>query len=162
VLGASGAETTVWWLSERPLPPADPKYHHDASSHPDPAVRQLVAQAGEAGGIVLASPVYHNSYSGILKNALDHLSMDQFHRKPVGLAGHGGNRTTQAVDHLRIVVRGLLGVALPSQVCTANEDFEETPGGYRLLSSDIEARIQRVAEELILFAQTLQLLRGGS
>lgn len=160
VLGGFGAETTIWLLSERALPPANPKYHQVPSSHPDPLVRQLVLQAEDAGGIVLASPVYHNSYSGVLKNALDHLSIDQFHRKPVSLAGHGGNRTTQAVDHLRIVVRGLLGVALPSQVCTSNEDFEETAGVYRVASADIETRVQRMGEELILFAQTLQLLRG--
>ncbi len=161
-LSERGAHTCVWILSERRLPASDPSYHSDPILNPDPVVRELVREVADSDAIVLASPVYHNSYSGILKNALDHLAISQFYRKPVGLVGHGGNRTTQAVDHLRIVVRGLLGFALSSQVCTCNDDYAETAEVYRIISSDIEARIERFIDEMMLVAAMMSILRTNT
>jgi azobenzene reductase len=160
-LGALGAETFHWDLRERPLPIADPNYHHDPSCHPDPAVRDLVHLAAGASGFVLASPIYHNSYSGVLKNALDHLSIGQVQLKPVGLASHGGHRSPQAVDHLRIVVRGLLGLAIPTQVCTSGEDFCEGRPGAPLSNQGILQRIDRFALELVALAGATGPLRQG-
>ena len=160
-LDSLGAETFHWDLRERPLPIADPNHHDDPSRHPDPAVRDLVHLASEASGFVLASPIYHNSYSGVLKNALDHLSIGQIQLKPVGLASHGGHRSPQAVDHLRIVVRGLLGLAIPTQVCTSAGDFCEGRRGAPLSSQDILQRIDRFALELVALASATGPLRQG-
>ena len=44
----------------------------------------------EADFFILGTPNYHGSFSGILKNALDHLNMDYFKMKPVGLIGNSG------------------------------------------------------------------------
>jgi FMN reductase len=108
---------------------------------------------------VLASPIHHNSFSGVLKNALDHLAIPQFRYKPVALLSHGGNRSTQAVDQLRIVARGLYAVAIPAQVCTSKQDFMETTQGYGLISEDIMERLVRLAGELMLFGNVLRELR---
>lgn len=152
--------TTLWALDEAGLPFADPRYHHRPADHPLATVKRFVASADEADSFILVTPVYHNSYSGALKNALDLLSMEQFRYKPVGLAGHGGARSTQAVDHLRIVVRGLLGVAIPTQVCTAAEDYTEGAGSPPSLTSPaILARVDRFAGELLAFATMARALR---
>lgn len=153
------ATTMRWDLRDQPLPVADPRYHHDPAQHPDEVVRSLVAFASGADAFVLASPIYHNSFSGVLKNALDHLAIAQFHYKPVGLISHGGHRSTQAVDQLRIVVRGLLGQAITTQICTAQTDFRETGDGYELVSNEIQQRIERFAIELAVFAFHLAPLR---
>jgi NAD(P)H-dependent FMN reductase len=95
-----------------------------------------------------------------LKNALDHLTIPCFHLKPVGLASHGGNRGTQAVDHLRIVVRGLLGVAIPTQVCTGADDYKDVNGlGYVICSQSIIGRIERFTLELLTFAEHMATVR---
>jgi NAD(P)H-dependent FMN reductase len=160
ILRAAGIETTHWDLTERPLPIADPRFHHDPPSHPDADVRALVSRATAADGFVLATPIYHNSYSGVLKNALDHLAIPQFQYKPVGLLSHGGNRSTQGVDHLRIVTRGLLGVSIPAQVCTAQDDYRLLDAATcELTNVDILARVSRFAAELVLFASHLRVLR---
>jgi NAD(P)H-dependent FMN reductase len=91
---------------------------------------------------------------------LDHLTIRCFHLKPVGLVSHGGNRNTQAVDHLRIVVRGLLGVAIPTQVCTADKDYDEAAQDYSISNSAIAQRIDRFVGELLMFAQQMIWLRG--
>ncbi len=150
-------------LAQTRYPFCDPAFHHESDRHPDPEVRRLVALATDADAFLLATPVYHNSYSGLLKNALDHLAIVHFQEKPVGLLGHGGRRTTQAVDHLRIVVRGLGGLAVPAQVCTANEDYAIAPdaaGTYRISSADINRRLERFAGELARVTNALAAQRA--
>ncbi|MDH3595415.1 MAG: NAD(P)H-dependent oxidoreductase, partial [Rhodospirillales bacterium] len=124
----------------------------------------LYRLAGRADAFVLATPVYHNSYSGVLKNALDYLGSEQFKYRPVGLASHGG-RSTQAVDHLRQVVRSVLGVAIPTQVCTAMADYGDVPddhGCHRIADPEMLCRIERFAEELVLFARSLEGLHEAA
>ncbi len=160
VLIERGAETVHWDLRQSPLPIADPSFHGDPSQHTNAKVRRLVAYATASDAFVLSSPIYHNSYSGALKNALDHLAIAQFHYKPVGLLSHGGDHSTQAVDHLRIVVRGLLGTAIPTQVCTALQDYSDQGAqGYELVSPTIIDRIDRLVTELLVFARMLRLVR---
>jgi NAD(P)H-dependent FMN reductase len=166
-LSERGARVVLWDFREAPLPIADPAYHADPRRHPDPVVQRLAETADACDGFIWASPVYHNSYSGVLKNALDTLTIPHFSYKPVGLMGHGGDRTTQAVDHLRIVVRGLLGVALTTNVCTTAEDYqnagegeEEGEGeGYALASEPIKERVGHFADELVEFAHQFRGLR---
>jgi NAD(P)H-dependent FMN reductase len=161
-LAAGGAEAVHWDLRDSPLPIADPEYHHDPSQHPDALVRRYVDLAANSHAFILSSPIYHNSCSGVLKNALDHLTVSHFLYKPVGLASHGGNRSSQAVDHLRIIVRGLLGVAVPTQVCTADNDYAERSTGDTELGSEmITDRIHRLAFEVITFSHALRQVRRG-
>jgi NAD(P)H-dependent FMN reductase len=149
-------------LCATPLPPVVPALRAKRSQHPDPEVARLYRLAEAADAYVLASPTYHNSYAGVLKNALDYLTLRDFRYRPVGLASHGG-RSTQAVDHLRQVVRGVLGVAIPTQVCTRESDFSGAPDGdglYEVRDPDILARIERFSDELVLFARHLAALRA--
>ena len=155
-----GAQTVLWDLRNSPLPIANPEFHSDPTQHTNSKVRRFVVHAAKADAFILASPIYHNSYSGTLKNALDHLAIAQFYYKPVGLLSHGGDRSTQAVDHLRIVVRGLRGTAISTQVCTGLADYSGSgPDGYQLVSPAISDRIDRLVTELLVFAQVLRLVR---
>ncbi len=159
-LSEQKVNTTFWDLCTEPLPIADPAFHENPSSHPGKTVRRFVALADSSDAFVFSSPIYHNSYSGVLKNALDHLTIPHLYWKPVGLISHGGNRSTQAVDHLRIVVRGLQGIASPKQVCTSPEDYRvNDEGDYEVVSQDIEARVGHFALELIILAYQLRAAR---
>ena len=117
-------------------------------------------RAALAQGFVLLSPIYHNSYSAILKNAIDHLAIRQFAGKAVALGSHGGNRSSQAVDHLRIVARGLNAIAIPAQVSTDDTDYTNCETGYTLSSVPILQRIERVADELIRLATALGSIKA--
>jgi NAD(P)H-dependent FMN reductase len=160
VLRASGMQCLVWDLAMDELPIADPLYHEHPEDHPHPAVRKLVAAARSASGFVLASPVYHNSFSGVLKNCLDHLSIPEFASKPVGLIAFGRTLTAiQVCDHLRIVVRGLHGLALATQVVLIPDDFDlQDDGGYCLVSTNARRRMQRMAKEMRLYSQVSALM----
>ena len=163
ILEQRGARVDLLDLHETPLPQLDPEARGSRPKHPDRSVETLYRLAAGTDAYVLATPTYHNSYAGVLKNALDHLMIRDFRYRPVGLASHGG-RSTQAVDHLRQVVRGVTGVTIPRQVCTWDADFADAPDGagfFRITNSEILERIDRFAEELLLFAKHMGDLRAA-
>lgn len=155
-LQSHGATTTLFELAKIGLPMVNPAFHRDPSQNPDLNVRQLVKLATEAELFVFLSPIYHNSYSGILKNALDHLAIAQFADKVVGLGSHGGNRATQAVDQLRIVARGLNAIAIPTQVCTQDSDFISNDTALVLNDENIKKRVERFTTELVKVGSALR------
>jgi NAD(P)H-dependent FMN reductase len=162
-LETAGARTTLWNVREHPLPIADPRYQGNETANPHPVVAELVRAASEADGFVFGSPVYHNSYSGALKNALDNLGPAQFRRKPVALVSNGGGmRSVQPLDHLRIVIRALSAFGTPTHVATTGSDFidaPESPTGYRLVAADALARVDALVEELLWFVGRVRGVR---
>ncbi len=156
-LMAQGADVQLLELVALELPFAKPEFHRDPSQNPDPKVKELVEQVSRVDAFVILSPVYHNSYAGILKNALDHLSIRQFADKIVGLGSHGGNRTTQAVDQLRIVTRGLNAIAIPTQVCTQDSDFSTENNQLVLSDAAILERVERFTKELLHLSAALKI-----
>lgn len=144
-----GQEVELLDVIDLQLPPANPEFHKDPLLHTDKKVVSLAKKLNAADAIVLLSPVYHNSYSGTLKTALDNMAITQFKGKPVALGSNGGDRTSQVVDHLRIVARGLNAIAIPTQVCVQEEDFKETKKGFELHDEKLKARLERLVNELV-------------
>lgn len=150
VLTVAGCDTRLWDLSESPLPlvgcgrrTADAEAFRAAVAHVD--------------ALVLGTPLYHNSYSGVVKNALDHLEEHQVRGKPVGLLStSGGPPSPQAVDHLRVVVRALRGVAIPCQVIAADREFAYRDDRYELVDAGVRKRVEEFARELLWFAGRLR------
>ena len=163
-LGRRSGDPVLWDLAVRPLPIADPEYHEQPAANPDPAVHELVELAGAADGFVLATPVYHNSYSGVLKNCLDHLVIEHFMEKPVALCGFCRQYTAiQAIDHLRIVVRGLYGMAIPAQMLTVPSDFErDEEGRWRLAGRAALQRLDGVVDMLLRHVRIRQALLAAT
>lgn len=147
-------------LADISFPPADPRFHRNPLDHELPEIRELAQLAQSSDAFIWVSPLYHNSYSSHLKNILDHLAIGQFANKVVGLAGHGGNRSLQATDHLRIVARGLNALTTPSQVCTADTDYSESDSGYEVTNTEVLDRIDRLVREVSQMTIALTLFRS--
>ena len=149
-----GVQTTFWCLREQPLPIAPPEYHKDPLACPDESVRTFVTTVNASNGFVLGSPLYHGSYSGVLKNALDNLHYDAFRDKPTALVSNGGGMRSsiQACEHLRSVVRTLYGYPTQAQIGTCPTDYHETDDGYELIDKDIQRRCALLMQELLLLA----------
>jgi azobenzene reductase len=157
-----GANVDVWDVRDPVLPLALPELRA-ASDYNDPNVQKLGELAKAADGFVWASPIYHNSYTGALKNLLDILHIGYHDMKTVGLLSHGGHRASQAVDHLRIVGRSVGAIVIPKQVSTDNADFVDdpsTPGGFRIESANILDRIGSFSDQFMAIASATQKLHS--
>lgn len=125
---------------------------HDIEQYTNPEPGSQTAELRDriagASAVVLASPVYHGTFSGLLKNALDHLEGDSLTAKPVGVVAAGGGPRSAAVacDHLRTVVRALSGWAVPTHVAVTSTDFE--PGED---SENLVERTDELVTELLSF-----------
>lgn len=151
-------ETIIWDLKEKPLAIAIPEFHKDPMQSPDKNVREFVSLITKSDGFVLGSPLYHGSYSGVLKNALDNLYFDTFRNKPVALVSNSSSirNVDHPCEHLRLVVRALFGYALQCQIGTVNTDYEEEKDEYTLTDEEIIERCHRLTKELISLASVLK------
>jgi azobenzene reductase len=147
---SKGHQATLWDLKTQSLPIALPEYHHDPTQHPDATVREFAAAVTGADAVILGSPLYHGSYSGVLKNALDSLTGDAFGGKWAGLVGNAGSPRASHVQlvHLRQVVNTMSGYTLQTQIGTSGADYTETPEQYELTDEGIKKRCVRLVEEL--------------
>jgi NAD(P)H-dependent FMN reductase/AraC-like DNA-binding protein len=154
VLDAAGAATVVWDLAARELPAV-------GSERARAGATALRLAAVEADGLVVATPLYHGSYSGLLKNALDHLRREEVGRKPVGIMSTSASYASpRAADHLRVVIRSLGGAAIPTDVVAADADFARIGDCYRVTNAGLSARIRSFATELLWFSERLCLDPG--
>lgn len=147
---------TVWWdLGEKPLPIAVPEYHKNQKRHPNYFVREFTDAVKHADGFVLGSPLYHDSYSGVLKNALDTLPSKVFARKPVALVSHSSNARSCVApcNQLRPVIRSLAGYATHHQVGTTDEDYHKTSRSIAVENPDVICRVDELIDELLAMSQ---------
>ena len=57
--------------------------------------------------------------------------------KPIGLIGNsGGILTSEPLSHLRLIVRSLLGIAVPTQIATHDHDYGTAADGTYYLQDD--------------------------
>ena len=78
-----------------------------------------------ADGVIVASPVYRGSFTGALKNLLDHLPLESLAGKPVGIVAMGASQHHfLGVDwHLRDVLAWFGALVVPTSVYLASADF---------------------------------------
>ncbi|MCM3746772.1 NAD(P)H-dependent oxidoreductase [Paenibacillus pasadenensis] len=76
-----------------------------------PNARKLAEAAVKADGLVLATPEYHGSISGALKNALDYLQPAHVTGKAVlSVSSAGGPVGISSLQHLQTIIRNLHGI----------------------------------------------------
>ncbi len=151
-------DVTIWHLADAPLPFADPSFHWKVDDYPDERVARLIEAVRHADGLVLASPLYHGSYAGVLKNALDLLWMDAFSNKPVGLVSHGASirLCSRPIDALRPVVQTMYGYVAQTSVATCRDDYTTCASGdFTLVDPRILERIDRLSMELMALCRVL-------
>lgn len=108
-----GAEVTILDLRQLSLPFCNG--NNGYASYPDVDVlRQTVK---DADGLILATPEYHGSVSGVLKNALDLLSFEELSGKVVGaISVLGGQANSNALNDIRTIARWVHAWVIPEQV----------------------------------------------
>ena len=113
--------------------------------------QQLVDRVGNADGLILASPMYHGSYSGVLKNAIDYCGFDEFEGKTVGLlAVSGGSFPITTLEHLRSVCRALNSWVLPHQAAIPNVHSAFEHGEF--VDEGTERRVDTLGRQVVRYA----------
>jgi FMN reductase len=121
----------------------------------DAAARRAVQDIISADVLVVGSPTYKGSYTGLFKHFFDLIDPLALQGKPVILtATGGGDRHALIVEHqLRPLFGFFMAHTLPSAIYAADRDFAD----YRLVSQPIRHRVEQAVAELgVFFPQTLR------
>ncbi|MDR7074221.1 NADPH-dependent FMN reductase [Fictibacillus barbaricus] len=139
-------------LKETPLP------IFDGSLENRKQAESFVERMNLADCLIVASPEYHNSFSGVLKNAFDFVSGEQIKGKPIGIiaTSGGGKGGINCLNSMRTFLRGLYGMVLAEQIVVDGVFFEDG----RCINVDLLEKINDLTNEVIDFANMLQLRKN--
>ena len=158
LISQKGHSVQLFDLYQTPLP----FYSPEGVGHDHEAVLQLQQAMMQADAIALASPEYHGTISGVLKNALDFLGQDHFRGKAVlSMSSSGGAVGTSSLLHLQSIVRNLHGINSPEWISIGGAQRNQLVdgyAGYEGSGQDINDRIHRVA---LSFLELAERVRGN-
>ncbi|CAK7281968.1 FMN reductase [Streptomyces sp. RM1] len=139
VVRRADAEVDVQMIEVRDL--AVEIAHHLTNGFPGRALAAAQDAVTGADGLIVVTPVFSASYSGLFKSFFDVLDKDALTGKPVLLAATGGTaRHSLVLDHaLRPLFSYLKAVAVPTGVYAASEDWG---------AEGLAQRIERAGQEL--------------
>ncbi|MDD2544820.1 MAG: FMN reductase [Burkholderiaceae bacterium] len=114
------------------------------------AVEAQVRAIEQADVLIVASPVYRASYTGLFKHLFDFVHQDALIDTPVLLAATGGSdRHALVIDHqLRPLFSFFQARTLPVGVYAVEKDFEGYAIGSPALRDRIALAIQRALPQL--------------
>lgn len=156
ILRQFGAETRVFDPHELPLLDSVPASH--------PKVQELRALSLWSEGQVWVSPERHGAVTGVFKNQIDWLPLEDGSVRPTQgrtlavMQVSGGSQSFNVVNALRVLGRWMRMVTIPNQSSVAKA-WQEFDDDGRMKPSPFYDRVVDVMEELFKF--TL-LVRGRS
>ena len=130
-----------------------------------PAAQELIATLRRANGVVIGSPGYHGSISGLVKNALDYIEDMARDRWAYldGMAvgciatGAGWQGANATLGALRTIVHSLRGWPTPLGIAVNTiEPLFEADGRCKIPS--LQGHAEVMAEQILGFAQRSQSL----
>jgi len=103
-------------------------------------------------GIILATPEYHGSLSGTLKNMLDLMSTEDFETKIIGLVGVAGGQigAINSLNTMKTICRNLHCWVLPQEVSIANSAHAFDDNGVTM-DSALDERLRNVGRQVVKF-----------
>lgn len=151
-VAALGAEVEVLDLRSLNLPFCD-----GGSDYPDyPDVERLRQAVKQADGIILVTPEYHGSVSGVLKNALDLMGFDEFTDKVTGcISILGGQSNSNALNDLRTILRWIHAWTIPEQVAIG-QAWKAFDADGNLRDENLSKRMDDFVRSLVQNTQKLR------
>lgn len=125
----------------------------DGQTEANADVMKLRREVRGAQGIILGTPDYHGSFSGVLKNALDHLEGKELNGKIIGLISVAGGALggLDALNGLRAIGRSLHAWAIPQQAVIP-EAWKVFDASGKLKNVNLERRVKEVGHQVARFA----------
>ncbi|MFF7974622.1 CE1759 family FMN reductase [Streptomyces sp. NPDC007905] len=115
--------------------------HHFTNGFPGKGLAAAQEAVADADGLIVVTPVFSASYSGLFKSFFDVLDSDALVGKPVLIAATGGTaRHSLVLEHaLRPLFAYLRAVVVPTAVYASSEDWG---------AEGLSERAERAAGEL--------------
>ncbi|MFC5215707.1 CE1759 family FMN reductase [Streptomyces coerulescens] len=127
--------------------------HHFTNGFPGRQLAAAIDAVTSADGLIVVTPVFSASYSGLFKSFFDVIEKDALAGLPVLIAATGGTaRHSLVLEHaLRPLFAHLRAVVVPTGVYAASEDWG---------AEGLDGRIGRAAGELAGLMQGLSGVRA--
>ena len=146
------AETQLLDLRETKMPIFNPSSSNDSATGTD--IQKVTELVNWADAFILASPDYHGSMSGTMKNFLDHY-WEEFAGKTFGYICTSHEKGLTVMDQMRTAVRQCYGWSLPYGISVnAKEDFNEEG---EIINELLDKRLKILARDLVTYGK---LIRG--
>ncbi len=120
---------------------------HLVTGFPPPALRTALDKLTQADALIVVTPIFNASYSGLFKSFFDLVERDALDGKPVLAAATGGTaRHSLALEHaVRPLFAHLRATVTPTAVFAAPEDWGSTGTNP---DTGLAARVVRAGAEL--------------
>jgi NAD(P)H-dependent FMN reductase len=153
-----GSDSYMLELRDMNLPLYDPRGSSSNDLSPNNLGKSVLGKITKAlkwaDALVLASPDYHGSMSGVVKNFLDYFWED-FAGKAFGYIVASHEKGLTVADQMRTAVRQCYGWSMPYNISINGEKDSDSKGN--LANSALVRRIKMLARDLVIYGA---LIRG--
>jgi NAD(P)H-dependent FMN reductase len=130
-----------------------PTFNPNSSVQSGKRIREVTEEVNWADVFILATPDYHGSMSGPMKNFLDHY-WQEFAGKTFGYISTSHEKGLTVMDQMRTAVRQCYGWSLPYGISVnGEEDFNEDG---ELVKSLLAKRLRMLARDLIVYGKLIR------
>lgn len=137
------ADSRLLNLYSNPLPMYTAEYNEKLDG-----IKQAVELVNWADAIVLATPDYHGSMAGSLKNFLDYF-WAEFAGKTFGYLCSSHEKGLTVMDQMRTAIRQCYGWSLPYGISiNSNQDFN---ADREIINSQLLGRLESFARDLVVY-----------
>jgi NAD(P)H-dependent FMN reductase len=151
-----GSESHLLDLRDRNLPlydPGAPSSNDSSFNNSNNVLEKITTALKWADALVLASPDYHGSMSGTLKNFLDYFWED-FAGKTFGYIIASHEKGLTVADQIRTAVRQCYGWSMPYNISINGEKDFDSEGN--LVNSALVKRIKMLARDLVTYGTLIR------
>jgi len=143
----NGAETKLLSLYDNPLP-----FYHERSRGNNSNIDLATEMVKGSDAFILATPDYHGSMSGSLKNFLDHFWSD-FAGKTFGYICASHEKGLTVMDHMRTAIRQCYGWSLPYGISiNSTQDFNSN---REITNSRLLMRLNSFSRDLVIYGSLI-------
>ena len=143
----NGADTRLLNLYSNPLPMYTAEYNEKLGG-----IKQAVELVDWADAIVLATPDYHGSMAGSLKNFLDYF-WAEFAGKTFGYLCSSHEKGLTVMDQMRTAIRQCYGWSLPYGISiNSNQDFN---ADREIINAQLLGRLESFARDLVVYGSLI-------
>jgi len=143
----NGGDTRLLNLYSNPLPMYTAEYNEKLSG-----IKHAVELVNWADALVLATPDYHGSMAGSLKNFLDYF-WAEFAGKTFGYLCSSHEKGLTVMDQMRTAIRQCYGWSLPYGISiNSNQDFN---ADREIINVQLLGRLESFARDLVVYGSLI-------